>query len=389
VRLEALCGRRIFEMPLPKYYGEVRDCAGADAGPPVIYVHVNKRAAALLDRIDALLRAILHARPDAKLLVKYCLNAIKPGTSARLSPDLLARGAELLPSEQPTADYLQTIARSHLVLLPYDPIAYRGLASGVFAEGAALGKVLIYPFGSWMAREVAEGRAAGIGFAVADEAEVVAAVLQALDGLPQLLPQARAGAAAFRQQHSCARNLDLMLALAGSPHSMRPACVPGSAVRFDGSLHSRVFLGRGWSQTEPGGVWTDGPVAELSLRLEPRPAGALELRMHLTPFFADNGKQQVAVAINGVPLCDWRFAAPEERYPASRRVTIPARLLAHDTIDLVLRIENPVSPLRLGVSSDLRCLGVMLHEMMLAPATEAAPSRANRRGAGATLPTSS
>jgi hypothetical protein len=378
--LEQLCSRRIFQMPLPKHYGAVLDRSGMAASPPVIYVHINARTGILLDQIDSIIRATLDRRPDAKFLVKYCLNSLKRGATAALSRDLVERGVKLIPSEQSHADYLQTIARSQVILLPYESIEYQALASGVFAEGAALGNVMVYPSNTWMGRQVEDGHATGVGFDQASAAAVVAAVLRALESLPQLLTQARARSDAFREQHSCARNLDLMLALAGQEHDMRPVYILGTAISFNKSLDSHAYMGRGWSHAEPNGVWTDGPVAELCFRLGPKPLGPkppgpLDARVLLTPFFTRNGSQRVAIAVNGVSLCEWNFSARAERYPAWRNFTIPSPLSASNEITVTFQVGDPTSPLELGASDDPRSLGLMFHEMVLDDPATRGPTR--------------
>ena len=47
--------------------------------------------------------------------------------------------------------------------------------------------------------------------------------------------------------------------------------------------NSRCFMGNGWSNTEPWGVWVQGKVAELSLWLDADPNQFLVLRARLRP----------------------------------------------------------------------------------------------------------
>jgi hypothetical protein len=364
--LGRLCMRRVFQMPLPKFYGEMSNSADANAdGPPVIYAHMNIRSGVMLSQIDSVIRTVLERYPRARFMLKYCRNALEPRTDAELSADLIERGVELIPTEQWHSDHLRTIARSDIVFLPYEVTEYAGLASGVFAEGAALGKVMVYPSNSWMDDQVADGHAAGVSFAVTNPTEISAAVLRALDSLPALLKEARERSDAFRKQHSCRKNLDLMLSLAGEKHNMRPTYVLGSAIRFESAVHSRGYMGRGWSNTEPTGVWTVGPAAELSFRVEPRPAGSLRVRVCLTPFFVKGHPQGIAISVNGVDLCEWSFADDVARRSAWHDFTIPSQIAASDELKMLLHVRNPLAPKQAGVSDDGRALGVMFHEMLL------------------------
>jgi hypothetical protein len=372
--LGRLCSRRVFHMPLPKYYGEISERAGARADTPVIYVHMNLRSGVMLGRIESVIRTVLEGRPDAKVLLKYCRNALQPGAEAGLSPDLAERGVELIATELSHRDHLRTIARSDIILLPYEASQYAALASGVFAEGAAFGKVVVYPDSTWMADQVSDGHAVGIGFSATSEPEISAAVLRALDALPGLLERAQERSSAFRDRHSCARNLDLMLRLAGENNDMRLTYAPGNAIRFQHRADSRGYMGHGWSWHETTGVWTEGPVAELLFLIEPKSDGPLEVRILLTPFVAGGHSQRIAISVNGVELCEWNFRGHEEPIAVWRKLTIPALLARSDELAMLVHVTSPMSPKQVGISDDTRSLGVKFHEMLILSSREASAS---------------
>jgi hypothetical protein len=363
--LARLCMRRVFHMPLPKYYGEMAGASGANLAAPVIYIHVNARSGVMLEAIQSVIGDVLERHPAARFRLKYVLSALRLGAAVELRRDLIERGVELLPTEQSPSDYLRTIAESDIVVLPYEVTDYAGRASGVFAEGAALGKVMVYPSPSWMDDQVAEGYAVGVGFTVTNQTEVSEAILRALGSWPLLLKEAGERAAAFRQQHSCRRNLELMLDLAAVKHDMRLTYALGSPISFRKGALSRAYMGRGWSYVETEGVWTVGSVAELSFRVEPRPAGCLRAYVCLTPFFADGHSQRIVISVNGVALCDWSFSGRAGRSPIWRVFTIPSPIATSDEVNMVLEVKNPLSPRQAGISSDARPLGVMFHEMLL------------------------
>jgi len=363
--LARLCGRRVFQFPLPKYYGETPDAGEARAHAPVIYVHLNARCGVMLDKIQSVVGTILDKQPQVKFLLKYCGHARSPDPHGGLNASLVERGVELVPTELSYSKYLATIARSDIVLLPYDVTEYATLVSGVFAEGAAFGKVIVYPGNSWMAEQVAAGRAAGVGFARTNEQDIGAAVLRALASLPQLSKAAREQAPAFRKEHSCRSNLELMLGLAPGHHDMGVTCSLGTAVSFGHDAQSLSYMGRGWSRAESQGIWTDGPTAELAFRIEPKPARALSVRVRLTPFVVNGHRQTVAVSVNGTELCEWSFVDRDERRAVWRDFTIPAQVVAGDEIKLLLRVKNPLAPRQAGMSGDARALGVMFHEMVV------------------------
>jgi glycosyltransferase involved in cell wall biosynthesis len=359
--LGGLCERRVFQMPIPKYYGELIEIP-ARAKHLVIYVHLNMRSGVLLRRIESIIRRILDRCPQVTFLVKYCLNALKPNTTAILSRELVKRGVELIPSEQSHTDYLNTIARSDIVLLPYEVTEYKALASGVFAEAAALGKIIVYPNHTWMSEQVSEGHATGYGFDTPKRSAICTVLLRALEQLPQLAMVAKRQSANFREENSCRRNLDLMRALACEKQDMRPAYAIGTTIDFRKAAHSRFYMEGGWSDTETTGVWTDGPKAELRILCEKRPIAGLRGRIFLTPFLVKGLSRQLDVFVNETRLSTWNFPA-RQHYPVGLDIDIPAELVAAGEINICFKINNPISPKSFGVSNDPRRLGVMLHDM--------------------------
>jgi hypothetical protein len=365
--LEALTSRRAFFMPVPKYYADVERVRRAgDAGPATIYVHAN-RAGEMPRRIAAAAALILRQRTGVKFLVRFCKHA-GAGETAHEAIDqrLIGNGLELLPTEEDHLQYLAAIERSQIVLLPYEPVEYRGVASGPFCEAAAQGKVVVAPGGTWMANQIAEGHAAGVLFAEPTAEDMAAAIARALHELPGLQWEALSVAEAFRAENSCRRNLELMLDLAGQPQDMRLSSVPPTG--FASTFMSRGYLRKGWSHTEPGwGVWTDGSVAELAFRIRPSPE-PLILRVHLQPFIVRQRPElRVRVCANGSELAEWHFSmdVPADLDWCWREATIPADIAASGDVRVTLHIDRPASPSEFGLSDDARQLGVVLRELSL------------------------
>jgi glycosyltransferase involved in cell wall biosynthesis len=363
--LGRLCMRHVFEMPLPKYYGDTPATPASRTDAPIVYVHLNWHSGVLIEQIEEIIRMVLNERPRTKFLVKYTTYAIEPGTTAVLSEELRERGVELISAEQSHGDHMEAIARSDIVLLPYEAPKYRALASGVFAEGAAFGKVIVGPAGTWMSDQIAERHAAGVVFDAPDHRQVGAALLKALDNLPRLKADAEARAAAFRTYHSCSGNLDLMRRLAGETHDMRLVYIPGSQIDFRNDIQSRGYMGPGWSETEPTGVWTDAHIAELVFRCDPMPDRPLGLRICLTPFLVKGMTQRVTVSANGEDLRTWDFSFPEPHHMIWRDLEIPSYISTSAEIRLTFHMRNTYTPSELGISADQRALGIMAHEMRL------------------------
>ena len=158
-----------------------------------------------------------------------------------------------------------------------------------------------------------------------------------------------------------------MLDLAADAWDMRSTYRPGSVVSFQNGFHSKGYMGRGWSYPEAHGVWTEGSEAELVFRCDPKPAGSIEARFRLTPFFAKGQSQVIAISVNGVDLCNWSFSGEEDRVASWRSFMIPSQIAGSDELRLLLQVKNPFSPKQAGFSPDPRALGVCIAEIILLP----------------------
>jgi glycosyltransferase involved in cell wall biosynthesis len=99
-------------------------------------------------------------------------------------------------------EYYRLMAEADIVLLPYSPSYYGRCSSGVFAEAAALGKVIVVPDGTVAARQ---GREYDLGISVASSwtgTALAEAVGEAVRGRMQLRAKAAAAAARFRTEQS-------------------------------------------------------------------------------------------------------------------------------------------------------------------------------------------
>ncbi len=74
---------------------------------------------------------------------------------AQLFGHLYAEGVTYLP-ELTRAQYVEQMMRSHIILLPYDPVAYFFRTSGILVESVCAGKVPFVLEGSWLANELRE-----------------------------------------------------------------------------------------------------------------------------------------------------------------------------------------------------------------------------------------
>jgi hypothetical protein len=126
-------------------------------------------------------------------------------------------------------------------------------------------------------------------------------------------------------------------------------------------------LGRGWSETEPWGVWSVGPQAELSIPIRERVEGdvtiSIEARAYLVPSRADD--QLVIVEANGAEVARLQYAGRDSQR-ATRVISVPKAVAARGSpMRITFKISTPRSPAELGVGRDTRALGIGLQTLTL------------------------
>ncbi len=133
--------------------------------------------------------------------------------------------------------------------------------------------------------------------------------------------------------------------------------MPGSELDFQHGGNARAYLLEGWSSPEPWGTWSVGDDASICLPLEKPLGGAATLTVLLQPFV--NPKHPVAkaqVLYFGAQIAEWTFDCPGS---VEKQIALPRELVSSDRNPVfVFRVQNPVSPLEIGLSTDPRPLGL-------------------------------
>ena len=148
---------------------------------------------------------------------------------------------------------------------------------------------------------------------------------------------------------------------AGAPYS------PGREIRFGTGGDAPAYQGLGWSYAEPGATWTIGPDAALFLRMDAGPAVNLRLAVRLIAFTPpQHPALHFAALVNGRRVGDWRARAggPNREYSAA----VPATLIHDGVTRIEFHMDDARSPAELGISFDMRKLGVALQTLTLEPA---------------------
>jgi len=145
-----------------------------------------------------------------------------------------------------------------------------------------------------------------------------------------------------------------------------PAVALGTHLRLGQGVDDESMLAGGWGEPEPFGRWSQGPLAQLLVRID-HPPRTLEIECETVPFIGQDGRHLRAdLLANDHHLASLDYA--HER-PTVQRWPLPASTLRPGgELLLTWRVHNPASPAALGISADRRPLGLFLRRVSIAPA---------------------
>ncbi len=144
----------------------------------------------------------------------------------------------------------------------------------------------------------------------------------------------------------------------GAPYSA------GREIRFGTGGDAAAYQGLGWSYAEPGATWTIGADAALFLRMNHSPAANLRLAARLIVFTPpQHPGLHFSALVNGRRVGDWwaREGGPSLQCSAA----VPAGLIHPGVTRIVIHVDDARSPAELGISFDMRKLGVALRTLKL------------------------
>ena len=357
--------RRPFMMQ--HHFGRSPDIAPAsDPVGPTIYIHLNARSGRCLSNLREIIKRVCASEPTVRFLLKPVGDMREAMAAVHLED--ISR-VEILPSEMNSADYFVNLARSTLVVLAYEAQPYRFLTSGVFTEAASLGRPVIVPEGTWMAEKIAQGYGVGMLFADPSVQSMTDVILRSLRDSRQLASDAKALAPRLAEETGCRRFIETMVTLSKTTPDMEPAYQIGEQIDFGDALDSGDFLGNGWGELEPWGIWTVGNRAELSLRIDAKPDAPLFLNalalMHLPP--RRDGEVKVRVCCRTSQIAEWKFSSADPNVNQARwfSAPLPASGQLDGILEISFEIEGATSPFAEGLGPDRRTLGLGLIKLSI------------------------
>jgi len=134
---------------------------------------------------------------------------------------------------------------------------------------------------------------------------------------------------------------------------------------FRSSSVDTELLWTGWSTPEATGCWTDGPRALVGLRLPNRPTGTISVAVEANVFTPaeDHSGAPITISANGTHVAD---VDPSSDSTQHLCFTIPHTAIEDDgKLALTIDVPNPVAPATLGLSADVRQLGLHLTKLTM------------------------
>jgi len=148
---------------------------------------------------------------------------------------------------------------------------------------------------------------------------------------------------------------------------------------FTAKGNSKDYVVWGWSSPEEWGTWSDGDSSVVVLKLATLPGTDMSLLIESRAFVNDKHPiQEVEVLVNRRSL--ERLTYTTASSAGVRVVKIPQALIAQNDGNLLIqfKLKNPKSPAEIGLSGDVRRLGLGLVSLRLDSTSKLPRSRAAR-----------
>lgn len=138
----------------------------------------------------------------------------------------------------------------------------------------------------------------------------------------------------------------------------------GETITFGQNGNSGKYKGKGWSYSEQLASWTEYQDATLLLKMSGSPSRDVSLHAEVSGFtLPAHPRLSFSLLMNGTQVGSFDAAPNAARFPVN--VTVPASLFRAGHNVLTFHIGNPISAAALGLSPDMRLLGVAVYSLRL------------------------
>jgi len=171
----------------------------------------------------------------------------------------------------------------------------------------------------------------------------------------------------LRTSRSCPDDAASHLSVLRQMNELGPTLSIGQTVRLTDKSANR-YLGVGWSQQEPWGVWSVAEQANLVfLPRYPPGIDGLQLRAVFRPYIRPSiGQQTISVSVNGHFVDEWTISQGMfDKGCCERTIALGREPTLADEVDVTFHIHDPRSPEADREIVDDRRLGIFLHSMTL------------------------
>jgi SAM-dependent methyltransferase len=140
----------------------------------------------------------------------------------------------------------------------------------------------------------------------------------------------------------------------------------GDTLNFFHGGNGAACLQSGWSGTEPFGTWSLGNNSSIHFFVPKDILVSPQLSINLQTYIfssKDHGAQKVGVKVNGAAVAELNFSGNKIKLFSERIVLATDIIESSGSIQLEFHISNPKSPSQLGLSEDVRLLGIGIESL--------------------------
>jgi hypothetical protein len=142
----------------------------------------------------------------------------------------------------------------------------------------------------------------------------------------------------------------------------------GTQLDFKVDGNGLPFLGSGWSDPEPWGVWSGAESASITMLLENLPASDVALEINADGFIWPNYPlQRIEVRVNGEDMGEFTYSLNERSGIRSIRIPSSRLLGPAGFTHIQFRFPDANSPANIRVSIDRRTLAMGIRTLVIKP----------------------